>query len=428
MTELEITGVGVGFSHYLQKYNSCFPHLGNKTSFEVYCRGLLSDLPRKSVEPLALASGRAVRTLQEFLSHTNWHEDLALDIHQRHQAEYVRGQLKDSLGTVGVIDETSCLKKGDRTPGVQRQYLGCVGKIDNGIVTVHVGVSAGRYQTLLASDLYLPESWDSDRERCRAAGIPDDVTYRPKWLIALGQIGHLTKNGMKFDWLTFDEGYGGKVKFLKSLSLIRQNFVAEVPVTFSVNTSENGAKKPARKVLTEEMAKQGDRFRFERHTHRDQVWRAVKKPVWVGDEEWLLVIAISESTGEVKYFICNVLDVKLKLLLQVAFRRATIEHLFRIAKGEVGLMHYEGRNYKGLMRHLIIAMVVMGFVAIHANRLRKKKSAGHDGTNLPCAERDLCEISKAPPPNDGQSISRLPDQLPPEEKLTGNTLPQKNPS
>ena len=93
-----------------------------------------------------------------------------------------------ALGTIGVIDETSCQKWGDQTPGVQRQYLGCVGKVDNGIVTVHVGVSKGRFQALLDADLYLPESWDQDRKRCRAAGIPDDVRYRPKWRIALDQL------------------------------------------------------------------------------------------------------------------------------------------------------------------------------------------------------------------------------------------------
>jgi SRSO17 transposase len=75
-------------------------------------------------------------------------------------------------------------KKGDQTPGVQRQYLGCVGKIDNGIVTVHVGVAKGSFQAILDADLYLPQSWDADRDRCRDAGIPDSVRYRPKWQIA----------------------------------------------------------------------------------------------------------------------------------------------------------------------------------------------------------------------------------------------------
>ena len=84
------------------------------------------------------------------------------------------------LGVVGVIDETSCVKKGEKTPGVRRQDLGCVGKIDNGIVTVHVGVTTGRFQALLDAELYLPQSWAADRERCREAGIPDDVRYRAK--------------------------------------------------------------------------------------------------------------------------------------------------------------------------------------------------------------------------------------------------------
>jgi len=138
----------------------------------------------------------------------------------------------DTLGTVGVIDETSCQKWGNQTPGVQRQYLGCVGKVDNGIVTVHVGVSKGRFQALLDADLYLPESWDADRERCRAAGIPDDVRYRPKWRIALDQLTRLSGNGMSFDWLVFDEGNGAAVPFLRILNLVGQRFVAEVPVTF----------------------------------------------------------------------------------------------------------------------------------------------------------------------------------------------------
>src|SRR5262249_61735101 len=93
----------------------------------------------------------------------------------------------EPLGTIGVIDETSCRKWGDHTPGVQRQYLGCVGKIDNGIVTVHLGVARGQFQALLDADLFLPKSWAADRDRCRKAGIPDEVRYRPKWRSAVDQ-------------------------------------------------------------------------------------------------------------------------------------------------------------------------------------------------------------------------------------------------
>ena len=146
----------------------------------------------------------------------------------------------DPLGVVGVIDETSAAKKGDRTPGVRRQYLGCVGKIDSGIVTVHVGVTAGRFQALLDAESYLPQSWAADRQRCREAGIPDDVRYRSEWRIALDQLIRLDANGVTFDWRTFDEGYGPKTPFLWVLGLVNQKFVAEVPTNFAVRTTPDG--------------------------------------------------------------------------------------------------------------------------------------------------------------------------------------------
>ncbi|HEV7213737.1 MAG TPA: transposase, partial [Chloroflexota bacterium] len=152
--------------------------------FDNYCRGLLSDLPRKSVEPIALAAGTAVRTLQEFLVTAHWDHLRARDTLQRHLAEKLPDLPGDRLGTVGVFDETSAVKKGDKTPGVQRQHLGCVGKIDNGIVTVHVGVARGRFQALLDAELFLPRFWDQDRDRCKEAGIPDAMHYRAKWRLA----------------------------------------------------------------------------------------------------------------------------------------------------------------------------------------------------------------------------------------------------
>jgi SRSO17 transposase len=144
---------------------------------------LLSDLPRKTVEPIALESATAVRTLQEFLTTARWKHQHLRDLLQRHLADAIATAPADSLGTVGGLDETSCRKWGDETPGVQRQYLDCMGKVDNGIVTVHVGVTKGRFQAVLDADLYLSKAWNADRPRCQAAGIPDEVRYRPTWLM-----------------------------------------------------------------------------------------------------------------------------------------------------------------------------------------------------------------------------------------------------
>jgi SRSO17 transposase len=143
---------------------------------------------------------------------------------------------------------------------VQRQYLGCLGKVDNGIVTVHIGLARGRFQALLDADLYLPRSWDADRPRCRAAGVPDDVRYRPKWRIALDQLTRLSANGVTFDWLAFDEGYGAAVPLLKVLSLAGQRFVAEVPINFAVADVEAGPTRRADQRLSAARAKSGRRY------------------------------------------------------------------------------------------------------------------------------------------------------------------------
>jgi SRSO17 transposase len=331
----------------------------------------------------------------------------------------------DPLGTVGVIDETSCVKKGDRTPGVRRQYLGCVGKIDNGIVTVHVGVARGRFQALLDADLYLPKSWDEDRPRCEEAGIPGDVRYHPKWRIALDQLLRLRRNGVRFDWLTFDEGYGSKVPFLTILSLAGQKFVAEVPVSFAVRLAEAEGSRRADEVLTAEDAKGGRRFRFRRETQADQWWRAKAVPVRVRGLAYTLVAAINQATAEVKYFVTDATGEPLRRVLAVAFRRATVEHSFRLGKQEAGLMHYEGRRYVGLMRHLILALIVMGFVSVHTDRLRGEKSGGDEGAGVPGIERAMYDPVPSSAGDAGDRPCGRGDPLPPAPKRAGDTLAQE---
>src|SRR5215207_6540353 len=234
MTEQEITDLGPAFAAYLRRFRGCFGQDRTAGHFDTYCRGLLSELPRKSVEPIALAAGAAVRTLQEFLVTARWEHESARDTLQKQLDAVLADLPADPLGTVGVIDETSCRKWGDHTPGVQRQYLGCVGKIDNGIVTVHIGVTKGTFQALLDADLFLPKSWAADRDRCEKAGIPDDVKHQTKWRLAVDQWPRAAGNGVSFDWLVFDEGYGAAVPFRRFLNLVNQRFVAEVPVNFTV--------------------------------------------------------------------------------------------------------------------------------------------------------------------------------------------------
>ena len=423
MTDQQIRDLGPAFSSYLRPYRAFCNQDRTAPHLAAYCRALLTDAPRKTAEPNALASGTAVRTLQKFLTTTQWDHHAVRDAFQTRLGRTLRElPTADGLGTVGVIDETSDTKKGDHTPGVRRQYLGCVGKVENGIVTVHMAVARGTFRTLLDADLYLPKSWDEDRERCDRAGVPDDVVYRPKWLIALEQYYRLTGNGVVFDWLTFDEGYGSKPAFVSVLAMVGQKFAGEVPKSFAVDSEGGSCRADA--VLPMSKAKKGKRYRLVRQTQPAQVWLAVGNKVLVNGLSMTLVAAWNESTGEVKYLLASGSRC-VGRILKVVFRRWTVEHVFRVAKQEVGLMDFEGRTYTGLLRHLFLSLLVLGFVAIQTDRLRGEKSGVDAGAGVCGVEPAVRGVADPSSGRGGAAAGRPSDPIPPEAKRHRQEVPQK---
>jgi len=376
-----------------------------------YIHGQLGPLPRKSIEPMALDAGVHPRNLQELLSLHRWDENLMRTrVHRRVQQHAHSGR-----HAIGVIDETSYAKKGNKTPGVQRQYCGATGKTDNCAVTVHLGVADRDFHALLESELYLPESWANDRPRCQAAGIPDDMTYRPKTDIALELIDRATRSGLEFGWFTFDEGYGGKPPFLAALLQRGHRYIGEVPKNFmgwsqrpEVLMAEEACGRgrprhfprladgaaPSRPI--EELACQIDVSRkltyHIKDTHKGpEVWHVGWMAIYPqfeglpGPVHWLIV-AIPVLSGEAKYFVSNAASgVPLEVLLHVAFSRWHIERCFEDDKGEIGLDHFEVRNYRSLKRHLILSAVSFLFLAETNEKLRGEKPR-LDG--LPSEARD----------------------------------------
>jgi len=419
MTPEQVAALGPAFAGYLRGFEDCFGQDRTRDHLHAYCRGLLSDLPRKSVEPIALAAGTAVRTLQEFLKDHVWDRRRLRDRLHRCVNDALAAVPGDDLGTVGLLDETSVVKKGKKTPGVQRQYCGAVGKQENCIVTVHLGVAKGGFKTLIDADLFLPESWSDDRERCREAGVPDDVVYRPKWRLGLNQIYRAMGNGVVLDWLTFDEGYGCRTGFLAELDALAElRWVGEVPKSFRCLTARPDGRKPgpARKgKRADDLARHSPAFgrrpwrpmALRRRTQADQEWRVKAARVHLvrkrraTERTYWLIVARNPATGEVKYFVSNAeADVPLERVLRVAFLRWNVEHAFRVAKGEIGLGHYEGRNYTGLMRHLMLCLAVMGFVAGQAERLRGEKPGGDAGAGVPGVEPTVRGVADEPPQDD----------------------------
>lgn len=413
MTEQQLRALEPALARFLDPllfccaYTQTFGHLGT------YVRGLLSDLPRKSIEPIALQAGMPVRTLQELLKDHAWDASRVRHHLQRHVAALLPTLPRDDLGTVGLIDETSARKQGHKTPGVARQYLGCVGKVDNGIVTVHLGVCRGSYHSLLDFDLYLPQAWDQDRSRCREAGIPDGVVYRPKWQIALEQLDRAHRNGLHLDWLTFDEEYGKRPGFVAGLDERQLRFVGEVPRSFSCLAAvksgrrpEQGKGRPAEEVVRHASAFRGQYWqvlRLTRQSLEDQVWRVKAAPVWLSSgagwsaQTYWLLWASNDATGEEKFFLSNAARATaVEVLVRVAFRRACVEHSFRVSKSELGFSHFEGRNYGALQRHLSLGLVALAFAAEYTEQLRGEKPGGDRRAGMPRVPGGLPEVAAAP--------------------------------
>jgi len=445
VTEEELDGLGSALDDFLQPYLYCCGYTQTFGHLHTYCRGLLSDLKRKTAEPIALASGCAVRTLQEFLRDHQWQHGQVRDQLQRDVGVELAGLPDDGLGNVGLIDETSALKSGNKTPGAQRQYLGCVGKIDNGIVTVHLGVCKGRYKTLIDAELFLPEDWANDRERCKAAGIPEDMVYRPKTQIALEQVDRAKANKMHLDWLTFDEGYGKAPEFICGLDERNLLFVGEVPKSLSCLAINGPGQRPDAKVKGrrgDEVVRQSPAFqkqpwvkiKLSRQTVGTQTWEVKAAQVWqMQDKKWSsrtywLIWARNVVTGEEKYFLSNApANAKLLTLLRVAFCRWNVEHTFRVAKSELGFTHYEGRNYTGLMRHQTLCLLMLTFVAGHTERLRGKKSRGDDGAGMQCVEPAEPGVAGDPAGEHSPRAQAGHHYLPPAAEPSRTRIPPERP-
>jgi SRSO17 transposase len=397
MTLDEIVRLEEDLRAFLAPFGGLFHRSEARDNLRAYVGGQLSDLPRKSVEPIALTAGIDERSLQLFLSTRNWDHARMRDMTQ----EIVAREHADPQG-IGIIDETSHRKKGDKTPGVQRQYSGNAGKIDNCIVTVHLAASSwdGTFTTLIDSDLFLPEEWAKDEARRQEAKIPADLKYRPKWKIALEQTARAIGNGVSLKWITADEYYGGKPGFLAGLVDLGLSAVVEVPRNFRGWTLPPVAitRKSLRTSKVEDLAKHSPALAgqpWKRHVIKQTqkgpiVWEVrssslgFKHGSRILTGATLIVARNVQRPDEVKYFVALApADTSLADLLHVAFARPRIEDNFLRSKDEMGLSHYEGRTYAGLLRHCYITALSLLFALRQTLKLRKKKSRGHDLSSAP---------------------------------------------
>jgi len=333
-----------------------------------YLRGLLAGLERKNGWTLAEHAGaRCPDGMQRLLRTANWDVDGVRDD--------LRGYVLDRLGDpagVFVIDETGFIKKGVRSAGVQRQYTGTTGKIDNCQLGVFLAYASPRGRALIDRELYLPRSWTGDRDRCAAAGVPDEVEFAttPEQGVAMLERAH--DAGVLAGWVTADEAYGQN-RALRDWLAAR-----EVPFVLATRSDDlltclDGRRHEAKALaaLTSDTAWERRSAGAGAHGQRLYDWTILAlDPAELPDgwAHWLLVRRqINPLPGkdpELAFYHCaGPAATPVPELIRIASARWAIEECFQTAKNEAGLDQYQVRDYRAWYAHITLAMLATAYLA-----------------------------------------------------------------
>jgi SRSO17 transposase len=330
-----------------------------------YLRGLLSPVERKNGWQLAEQAGEATPDgMQHLLARADWDADQVRD----DLRVYVVEHLGDEQAVL-VVDETGFLKKGTKSVGVQRQYSGTAGRIENCQIGVFLAYASRKGRTFLDRELYLPKEWATDTARREEAAVPASVEFQTKPQLARAMLERALGAGVPFAWVTGDEIYGGD----RRLRLWLEEH--QVPHVLAVKSTEPlWTRTTWRQVAAKTLAAGLADTDWERLSAGegakgprvyDWAWvpiRALPEPGW---EYWLLVRRSIADPTELAYYVCFCpAGTPLGELVRVAGTRWAIEESFESAKGEVGLDHYEVRRWPGWYRHITLALLAHAYLTV----------------------------------------------------------------
>jgi SRSO17 transposase len=331
-----------------------------------YLRGLLGPVGRKNGWQLAEHAGeRTPDGMQRLLSTADWDPDRVRD----DLRAYVVERLGDP-GAVLVVDETGFLKKGTTSVGVQRQYSGTAGKVDNCQLGVFLAYASSKGRAFIDRELYLPECWTDDPERCRAARVPEQVGFRTKPQLAQLMLERALDAGVPAAWVTADEVYGGSPTLRQWLEDRGVSYVLAVKCTepLVISGPDGPVRATAEQLAAAVPAEQWVTASAGHGAKGRRLYDWTRVPlaalVTAGMARWLLVRR-SRRDGELAFYACSgPAGTSLVGLVRVAGTRWAVEEGFEQAKGEVGLDHYEVRKWPGWYRHITLALLAHAFLAI----------------------------------------------------------------
>jgi SRSO17 transposase len=391
-------GVALRFHAYIEHLSEAMGHADRHQPLAEYCTGLLLPGERKSVEPMAARVapaevGAKHQSLHHFVANAPWDETELLASVRNYVLPLIE---KTAPIRAWIVDDTGIPKKGKHSVGVARQYCGELGKQDNCQVAVTLSVASEHASMPVALRLYLPEAWADDADRRAKAGVPDDITFQTKPVIALDQIRRAIEDGVPKGIVLADAGYGNDTQFRTSLTAMGLDYAVGVQGSTAVwapgtaplpKKQWSGKGRPTKrlqrdettkpvsaKALAQSLSKKAWKIvewregtkgalssRFAavrvRPSHRDTLRSEPHA------EEWLLIEWPDGEKEPTKYWMSTLpADTAIAALVDTAKLRWRIERDFQDLKQEIGLDHYEGRGWRGFHHHAALSIAAYGFL------------------------------------------------------------------
>jgi SRSO17 transposase len=391
------------FAAFHARFADLFGRKEPRSQAVKYTRGLIASVERSSTWQIAEATGdRIPDATQRLLYRVDWDADAARDRLQ----QFVIETYGDPDG-IGVVDETGFLKKGAFSVGVQRQYSGTAGRIENCQIGVFLSYASSHGHVFLDRRLYLPQSWCADQKRCDRAKVPASVIFQTKDQLARAMLEHAWAQGVPMRWVTGDEVYGDAATLRDSIAAhgrlyvlaVRSNTVvwlerprlveptqkrygppatdlvlaADAPPLTSVAAIVSSWPDSAWQRLTIADGEKGPRT-------YDWACRCVVEPrqSMPGPDGWLLARRSISDPTEIAYYLSNAPDgTPLQTMARVASARYTVEQCIEEAKGDAGLDAYQIRHWQSWHRHITLSMMAHAWLASIRDKEAKKGDASH---------------------------------------------------
>lgn len=380
---------------FVDRYRPRFYRTEQREHVETVLEGMLGDLPRKTVEPIAVDHEQPRRPLQRFVGGGHWDDADVLDVFHRHVVE----EVGDPDGIL-MIDGSGFPKAGTESVGVTRQWCGRLGKVDNCQVGVFLGYASPRGGTLIDRRLYLPQSWARSLKRREKCHVPPEIRYRSTLRIAYEL---LLQDLPRFPhrWITGDDEFGRPVWFRRALARRGERYLLEVPGNTSIRDLEavppprQSSQGPSPKVPFQAALDWAKAQRRSRWT-RIEVRAGEKGPLKLdaircrvrtwrdrihGPEEILLVTRTPGPNPKIKCWMAPAFaDAPLTEMVRVASHHHSIEEFFAWGKGDAGLADYEVRSWVGWHHHMTLSLLALFFLTLERSRLGEKNT-GRDGVD-----------------------------------------------